>query len=50
MGLYKMSLLGIGMGTMLANFHVCGNIFLLRAVLNMFMRNASPKEGICHVF
>ena len=37
MGLYEiplsMSLLDFGMGNMLANFHVCGIMFLLRAVL-----------------
>ena len=45
MGLYAVplstSLLGFGIGTMLANFHMCG-IILLRAVLNMLVRNASP--------
>ena len=43
MGLYEVplfvSLLGLGIGTMLANFHVCGIMFLfvgvLRAVLNI---------------
>ena len=34
MGLYEVpmsvSLLGFGIGTMLANFHVCGIMFLLR--------------------
>ena len=30
-----MSLLGFGMETMLANFHICGIMLLLRAVLNM---------------
>ena len=47
MGLYEvplsMSLLGFGMGTMLANFHMCGVMLLLRAVLNMFVRNVSPR-------
>ena len=46
MGLYEvslsMSLLGFGMGSMLANFHVCDIMLLLRAVLNMLVRNASP--------
>ena len=36
MGLYEvplsMSLLGFGMGTMSANFHMCGIMLLLRAV------------------
>ena len=39
MGLYEvplsMSLLGFGMGTMLANFHMCGIMLLLRAALYM---------------
>ena len=46
MGLYEvplsMSLLGFGMGTMLANFHICGVILVLRTVFNMLVRNASP--------
>ena len=49
MGLYEVlsvSLLGFGKGTMLANFHVRGIMFLLRAVLNIPMRNASPR-GLC---
>ena len=51
MGLYEvplaMSLLGIGMETMLANFHMCGIMFVLRAVFNMLMRNASPRGPMC---
>ena len=47
MGLYEvplsMSLLGFGMGTMLATFHMCGIILVLRAVFNMLVRNASPR-------
>ena len=47
MGLYEvrlsMSLLGFGMGTMLANFHVCCIMLVLRAVFNMLVRNASPR-------
>ena len=42
MGLYEvplsMSLLGYGMGTMLANFHMCGILLVLGAVFSM-----SPK-------
>ena len=38
----SMSLLGFGMGTMLANFHMCGTMLVLRAVFNMLVRNASP--------
>ena len=39
MGLYKvplsMFLLGFGIGTILANVHMCGIMLLLRAVLNI---------------
>ena len=51
MGLYEMplpvSLLGFGMGTMFANFHMCGIVFFLRAVLNIPVRNASPRGPMC---
>ena len=47
MGLYEvplfMSLLGFGMGAMLANFHMCGIMLVLRAVFNMLLRIASPR-------
>ena len=47
MGLYEiplsMSLLGFEMGTMLANFHMCGNMLVLRAVCNMLVRNANQR-------
>ena len=47
MGLYvvpfSMSLLGFGMGTMLANFHMCD----IMLVFNMLVRNASPRGPIC---
>ena len=57
MGLYEVSLsvslLGFGIGTMLANFHVWGIMFLLRAVLNILVRNASPRVlcvlGACYL-
>ena len=39
----SMSLLGFGMGTMLANFHMCGIMLVLRTVFNMLVRNASPS-------
>ena len=43
MGLYEvplsMSLLGFGMGTMLANFHMCG----IMLVFNRLLRNVSPR-------
>ena len=32
---------------MLANFHMCGIMLVLRAVLNMLVRNASPIEPMC---
>ena len=42
MGLYEvplsMSKLGFGMGTMLANLHMCGIMLVLRAVSNMLVR------------
>ena len=51
MGLYEvplsMSLLGFGMGTMLANLHMCRIKLLFRAVFNIFVRNASPREPMC---
>ena len=51
MGLYEvpvsMSLLGFGMGTMLANVHMCGIMLLLRALFNMLVRNASLRGPIC---
>ena len=37
----SMSLLGFGMGTMLANFHMCG--IMLRAVFNMLV---SPRRSM----
>ena len=35
----SISLLGFGMGTMLADFHMCGIMLFLRAVLNHLVRN-----------
>ena len=32
-----------GMGTMLAKFHMCGIMLVLRAVLNILVRNASIR-------
>ena len=44
MGMYElllsMILLGFGMGTLLANFHMCGIMLVLRAIVNMLVRNA----------
>ena len=49
MGLYEvtlsMSLLGFGMGTMLANLHTCGVMLLLRAVFNILVRKV--QAGLC---
>ena len=51
MGLYEvpicMFLLGLGMGTVLANFYICGIMFLLRAVLSVLLRNAVPRGSMC---
>ena len=49
MGLYEvpLSLLGFGMGTMLANLHMCGIMLLLCAVLNMLVKNVSPRGPMC---
>ena len=51
MGLYEVplsvSLLCFEMGAMLVNFHVCGIMFLLRAVLNILVSNASPRRPMC---
>ena len=51
MGLYEvplsMSLLGLGMRTMLANFHMCGIMLVLRSVFNMLVRNASAIGPMC---
>ena len=43
----SVSLLGFGIRTMLANFHMWGIMFLLRAVLNILLRNASPRGTMC---
>ena len=32
---------------MLANFHKCGIMSVLRVVFNMLVRNASPRGPIC---
>ena len=51
MGLYEvplsMSLLDFGMVTMLANFHMCGIMLVLRADFNMLVRNASLRGHMC---
>ena len=51
MGLYEvplsMSLLDFGIETMLANFHMCGIMLVLRPVFNMLVGNASPGWPMC---
>ena len=51
MGLYEvflsMSLLGFRMGSLLANFYMCGIMLVLRAVFNMLVRNASLGGPMC---
>ena len=51
MGLYEvplsMYLLDFGTGTMYVNSHMCGIMFVLRAVSNMLVRNASPNGPMC---
>ena len=42
-----MSLLGFGMGTMLANFHMCGIMLVLSAVFSILVRNASTRGPMC---
>ena len=32
---------------MLANFHMCGVMLVLRVVFNMLLRNASPRGPMC---
>ena len=49
MGLYEVPLamsFFVGMGTILTNFHMWGIMLLLRAVINMLVRNAGPRELI----
>ena len=42
-----MSLLDFVMVTMLTNFHMCGIMLLLRAVLNMLVRHENPRGSMC---
>ena len=42
----SMSLLGFGMGTMLANFHMCGYYVGVKSSFQHVRRNASPR-GLC---
>ena len=37
----------VTVGTMLANFHMCGIMLVLRAVFNMLVRNASRRGPMC---
>ena len=41
------SLFGLGIGIMLANFHMWGIMFLLRAVVYMLVRKVSPRRPMC---
>ena len=54
MGLHEvplsMTLLGFGMGTMVANFHMIGIMLVLRADFNMLVRNVSPRGPMCFRF
>ena len=43
----SLSLLGFGMGTMLANFHMCDIMLVLIAVFSMLVVNASPGRPMC---
>ena len=47
MGMYEVPLsvtmLGFVIGTMLANFHMCGIMLVLRTVFKILVRNASPR-------
>ena len=43
----SMSLLGFGIWAMVANFHMCGIMLMLRAVFNMLVRDASPRGPMC---
>ena len=49
MGLYEvslsMSLLGFGMGTMLANFHMCGIMLVLRTVFHHAREECESKRA-----
>ena len=46
----SISFLGFGMGTMLADFHMCGIMLVLRAVFNMLVRNAILLFNVMEVF
>ena len=43
----SLSMSDFGLGTMLANCHVCGIMLLLRAALNILVSNASPRWPMC---
>ena len=43
----SMSLLGFGMETMSANFHMCGIMLVLRAVFHMLVKIASLRGPMC---
>ena len=54
MGLYDVprvvSLPGLGIGLILANFHVCGIVFVLRERLNIAVRYISAVTPRCLIF
>ena len=41
------SLFGLGIGIMLANFHIWGIMFLLRTAVYMLVRKVSPRGPMC---
>ena len=45
-----LSVLDFGIWTILANFHMGGIMLRLKAVLNMFVRNASPRGPMCFMY
>ena len=38
------------LGTMFANFHVCGIMLLSRVVLKMLVRNGSSRGSVCLIY
>ena len=52
-GLYEapvsMYLLGFGMETMLANFHMCGIMLVVSTVFKMLVRNESQRAYVSQV-
>ena len=46
----SLSLLGFGMRIMLANFHMCGIMLVLRAAFNMLVSSRGPMCFRCLIF